>query len=49
MSLEVKGLYKKYGERVVVNHISFSLKEPGVYALLGRNGAGKPLNICKEN
>lgn len=41
MSLEVKGLYKKYGERVVVNHISFSLKEPGVYALLGRNGAGK--------
>lgn len=45
MSLEVKDLYKKYGERVVVNHISFSLKEPGVYALLGRNGAGKTTTI----
>lgn len=45
MSLEVKDLYKKYGDRVVVNHISFSLKEPGVYALLGRNGAGKTTTI----
>lgn len=45
MSLEVIDLYKKYGDRVVVDHISFSLMEPGVYALLGRNGAGKTTTI----
>lgn len=45
MSLEVRGLTKNYGERTVVDHVSFSLKEPGVYALLGTNGAGKTTSI----
>ena len=45
MSLEVKDLQKKYGEKTVVDHLSFSLKEPGVYALLGTNGAGKTTSI----
>ena len=35
MSLEVKNLTKKYGEKVVVDDLSFSIREPGVYALLG--------------
>ncbi len=43
--LEVKNLTKKYGEKVVVNDLSFSIKEPGVYALLGTNGAGKTTSI----
>ena len=41
MSLVVKDLQKKYGEKTVVDHLSFSLEKPGVYALLGTNGAGK--------
>lgn len=45
MSLEVRELYKKYGDKVVVDHLSFSLEEPGVYALLGTNGAGKTTSI----
>lgn len=45
MALEVKNLTKKYGEKVVVDDLSFSIMEPGVYALLGTNGAGKTTSI----
>lgn len=45
MSLEVKELCKTYGEKTVVDHLSFSLENPGVYALLGTNGAGKTTSI----
>lgn len=45
MSLEVKNLTKKYGDKTVVDHLSFSIKEPGVFALLGTNGAGKSTSI----
>ena len=45
MSLIVKDLTKKYGEKTVVDHLSFSMEKPGVYALLGTNGAGKTTSI----
>ncbi len=45
MALVVKDLYKKYGEKIVVDHISFEMPGPGVYALLGTNGAGKTTSI----
>ncbi len=45
MGLTVKGLSKKYGEKTVVDNLSFSMNEPGVYALLGTNGAGKTTSI----
>lgn len=45
MSLEVKNIVKKYGEKTVVNNLSFTMNEPGVYALLGTNGAGKTTTI----
>ena len=45
MSFIVKDLTKKYGEKTVVDHLSFSLDKPGVYALLGTNGAGKTTSI----
>lgn len=45
MSLEIKNLVKKYGDKVVVNNLSFKMEEPGVYALLGTNGAGKTTTI----
>ena len=41
MSLIVKDLVKKYGDKTVVNKLSFEMNKPGVYALLGTNGAGK--------
>lgn len=45
MSLVVKNIVKKYGEKTVVNNLSFTMEEPGVYALLGTNGAGKTTTI----
>ena len=45
MSLVVKNLCKKYGEKIVVDNISFEMPKPGVYALLGTNGAGKTTSI----
>ena len=41
MSLVVKNLKKSYGDKVVVDNLSFEMPCPGVYALLGTNGAGK--------
>lgn len=45
MSLEIRKLVKKYGEKTVVNDLSFKMSEPGVYALLGTNGAGKTTTL----
>jgi len=45
MSLQVKDLTKSYGDKIVVDHLSFEMKIPGVYALLGTNGAGKTTAI----
>ncbi|MDF2804669.1 MAG: transporter related [Anaerocolumna sp.] len=45
MSLNVSNLTKKYGDKVVVDNLSFAMEQPGVYALLGTNGAGKTTTI----
>lgn len=45
MSLEVSHLRKSYGKKVVVEDLSFTMPQPGVYALLGTNGAGKTTSI----
>ena len=45
MSFVVSNLEKKYGEKTVVDNLSFEMKKPGVYALLGTNGAGKTTSI----
>ncbi|MBR1815272.1 MAG: ATP-binding cassette domain-containing protein [Lachnospiraceae bacterium] len=45
MGLIVRDLSKKYGDKTVVDHISFEMDKPGVYALLGTNGAGKTTTI----
>ncbi|MCM3400453.1 ABC transporter ATP-binding protein [Oceanobacillus profundus] len=41
MKIEVKNLSKKYKEKAALNNVSFTLDEPKIYGLLGRNGAGK--------
>ena len=45
MAISVNNIVKKYGEYTAVNGLSFELKEPGVFALLGTNGAGKSTSI----
>ena len=45
MGFSVRELFKKYGDKVVVDHLSFEMHQPGVYALLGTNGAGKTISI----
>ncbi|WP_407271150.1 ATP-binding cassette domain-containing protein [Radiobacillus sp. PE A8.2] len=41
MKIEVKNLSKRYKNKAALNNISFTLEEPKIYGLLGRNGAGK--------
>lgn len=45
MALMVEGLVKNYGDKRVVNNLSFSIDKPGVFGLLGTNGAGKTTTI----
>lgn len=45
MSLVVRNLSKKYGEKTVVDNLNFEMQKPGVFALLGTNGAGKTTSI----
>lgn len=45
MSLKVENLVKNYGDYRAVDGLSFELTEPGVFALLGTNGAGKTTSI----
>jgi ABC-2 type transport system ATP-binding protein len=41
MSIEVKNLFKYYGEQAAVRDVSFSIKKGEIVAFLGPNGAGK--------
>lgn len=45
MGFKVEELWKRYGDKTVVDHLSFQMEGPGVYALLGTNGAGKTTSI----
>ena len=41
MSIEVKNLFKYYGEQAAVRDVSFSVNKGDIVAFLGPNGAGK--------
>jgi len=41
MSIEVRNLFKTYGEQKAVNHISFKVNKGEIVGFLGPNGAGK--------
>lgn len=45
MSLVVHNLSKKYGDKTALENLSFEMQKPGVFALLGTNGAGKTTAI----
>ncbi|HBR32217.1 MAG TPA: ABC transporter ATP-binding protein, partial [Clostridiales bacterium] len=41
MGLHIKNMIKSFGSNIAVNDISFSMEKPGVFGLIGTNGAGK--------
>jgi ABC-2 type transport system ATP-binding protein len=43
--VEVKGLVKRYGDRVAVNGVDLSILEGEIFGLLGPNGAGKTTTL----
>lgn len=43
--LETKGLTKRYGDFVAVDHLDLAIREAEVFGLLGPNGAGKTTTI----
>ncbi len=45
MALVVEHLSKKFGDHVAVEDLSFEIPEPGIFAFLGTNGAGKSTSI----
>lgn len=44
-ALEIRNLKKRYGQRLALKGISFSLKEGELFSLLGPNGAGKTTTL----
>lgn len=45
MGLKVQNVSKTFGEKLAVDNISLEINEPGVFGLLGTNGAGKSTTI----
>ncbi len=45
MSLNVSNLTKSFGSNTAIDHLSFSMDAPGIYGLIGTNGAGKTTSI----
>lgn len=41
MRLEVRDLTKRYGQKLILNNVSFTFEEGKIYGLIGRNGVGK--------
>ncbi|MGI6257882.1 MAG: ABC transporter ATP-binding protein [Anaerovoracaceae bacterium] len=44
-TLEIDNITKSFGENIAVKGLSFHMKEPGVFGLIGTNGAGKTTAI----
>ena len=43
--IEIKNLYKNFGDKRAIDNLSFTVKEGVAYGFLGRNGAGKTTTI----
>ena len=39
--IEIKNVTKKYGDKVAVDNISFTVEDGSIFAFIGHNGAGK--------
>ena len=42
--IEIRGLSKRYGDRIAVDDLSFTIRPGHVTGFLGPNGAGKPVS-----
>lgn len=45
MGLKIENVSKSYGDKKVVDNINLEINKPGVFGLLGTNGAGKSTTI----
>lgn len=43
MKMEIRELTKKYGDKIVLNHISMEMESGKIYGFVGRNGSGKTM------
>ena len=39
--IEIKNVTKKYGEKIAVNNVTFTVNDGDIFAFIGHNGAGK--------
>ena len=45
IAIEVRGLTKRYGDRLVVDHVDMRVPRGRIYGFLGPNGSGKTTTI----
>lgn len=43
MKMEIKDLTKKFGDKVVLDHVSIQMESGKIYGFVGRNGSGKTM------
>jgi ABC-2 type transport system ATP-binding protein len=43
--IDVNNITKRYGDRMVVDDVSFSVEEGEIFGILGPNGAGKTTTV----
>ena len=44
-AIEVRGLTRRYGALLAVDHVSFAVRRGEVFGFLGPNGAGKSTTV----
>ncbi len=47
--IEARGLTKRYGDKVAVDDLSFTVRPGRVTGFLGPNGAGKPVTELRQS